>query len=140
MVGRQAAALSESGRAAAVAVQEHPVSPSFAAQNGDGPVRLSLRATQPDPFQAFADSIAVGQMLQGQITKLVPFGVFVQVADGIEGLVHLQELTSTPAATPQDVVEAGDEVTVLVMDVDRERRRLTSQHPCGSWLSPGRHH
>lgn len=90
----------------------------------NGEARLSLKATQPDPFQAFADSVAVGQTLQGQVTKLVPFGVFVQVADGIEGLVRLQELTSTPVATPQDVVEAGDEVTVVVTDVDRERRRL----------------
>ncbi|WP_319596864.1 S1 RNA-binding domain-containing protein [Streptomyces sp. ID05-04B] len=49
--------------------------------------RLSLRATQPDPFQAFADRTAVGQKLHGQVTKLVPFGVFVQVTDGIEGLV-----------------------------------------------------
>ncbi|TXS49073.1 S1 RNA-binding domain-containing protein [Streptomyces sp. t39] len=91
----------------------------------NGEARLSLKATQPDPFRAFADSVAVGQTLQGQVTKLVPFGVFVQVADGVEGLVHLQELTSTPVATPQEVVEAGDEVTVVVTDVDRERRRLT---------------
>ncbi|MFI9830898.1 S1 RNA-binding domain-containing protein [Streptomyces sp. NPDC051913] len=86
----------------------------------NGEARLSLKATQPDPFQAFA----VGQTLKGQVTKLVPFGFFVQVADGIEGLVHLHELTSTPVPTPQDVVEAGDEVTVVVTDVDRERRRL----------------
>lgn len=91
----------------------------------NGEARLSLKATQPDPFQAFADSIAVGQTLQGQVTKLVSFGVFVQVADGIEGLVRLQELTSTPVATPQDVVEAGAEVMVVVTDVDRERRALT---------------
>ncbi|MFI6567129.1 S1 RNA-binding domain-containing protein [Streptomyces sp. NPDC050534] len=56
--------------------------------------------------------------------KLVPFGVFVQVADGIEGLVHLRELTSTPVETPSDVVQAGDEVTVVVTEIDRERRRL----------------
>ncbi|MGO4428478.1 S1 RNA-binding domain-containing protein, partial [Streptomyces sp. MCAF7] len=91
----------------------------------NGEARLSLKATQPDPFQAFADSVAVGQTLQGQVTKVVPFGVFVQVADGFEGLVHLQELTSTPVATPQDVVEVGDDVTVVVTDVDRDRRRLT---------------
>ncbi|MCQ9185265.1 S1 RNA-binding domain-containing protein [Streptomyces sp. IBSBF 2953] len=86
--------------------------------------RLSLRATQPDPFQAFADGIAVGQKLHGQVTKLVPFGVFVQVADGIEGLVHLKELTWTLVQTPSEVVQAGDEVTVVVTEIDRERRRL----------------
>ncbi|MGW7824947.1 S1 RNA-binding domain-containing protein [Streptomyces puniciscabiei] len=86
--------------------------------------RLSLRATQPDPFQTFTDGIAVGQKLQGQVTKLVPFGVFGQVADGIQGLVHLRELTWTPAQTPSDVVQVGDEVTVVVTEIDRERRRL----------------
>ncbi|WP_257231886.1 S1 RNA-binding domain-containing protein [Streptomyces sp. Rer75] len=66
----------------------------------------------------------MGRRLQGQVTKLVPFGVFVQVAEGVEGLVPHQELTSAPVATPQEVVATGDEVTVTVTDVDRERRRL----------------
>ncbi|MGW9030276.1 S1 RNA-binding domain-containing protein [Streptomyces sp. NPDC055722] len=86
--------------------------------------RLSLRATLPDPFQLFADGTAVGQKLHGRVSKLVPFGVFVQVADGIEGLVHLQELTWTPVETPSDVVQVGDEITVVVTEIDRERRRL----------------
>ncbi|WOX20053.1 S1 RNA-binding domain-containing protein [Streptomyces solicathayae] len=90
-----------------------------------GEARLSLKGTQPDPFQAFADRVAIGQTVQGQVTKLVPFGVFVQVADGVEGLVHLAELTSTPVATPEDAVEAGDEVTVVVTDIDRVQRKLS---------------
>jgi small subunit ribosomal protein S1 len=87
-------------------------------------VRLPLRATQPDPFQTFADGVEVGQKLHGQVTKLVPFGIFVQVADGFEGLVQLGELTWTPTQTPSDVVQVGDEVTVVVTAIDRERRRL----------------
>lgn len=88
--------------------------------------RLSLKATQPDPFQVFADTIAVGgQNLPGQVTKLIPFGVFVQVADGIEGLVHLRELAWTPVETPADVVRMGDEITVVVTGIDRDRRRLS---------------
>ncbi|MFE9457662.1 S1 RNA-binding domain-containing protein [Streptomyces californicus] len=87
--------------------------------------RLSLKATQPDPFQAFVDTIAVGQRLPGQVTKLIPFGVFVQVADGIEGLVHLRELAWTPVDTPADVVRLGDEITVVVTEIDRARRRLS---------------
>lgn len=54
--------------------------------------RLSLKAIQPDPFQVFADTIAVGQKLPVQVTKLISFGVFIQVADGVEGLIHLREL------------------------------------------------
>lgn len=87
--------------------------------------RLSLRATRPDPFQAFADGITVGQKLHGHVTKLVPFGVFVEVADGIEGLVHLRELARTPVQTPSDAVQVGDELTVVVTEIDRERRRLS---------------
>ncbi|MFJ7062465.1 S1 RNA-binding domain-containing protein [Streptomyces microflavus] len=86
--------------------------------------RLFLRAMQPDPFQAFADRTAVGQKLHGRVTKLFPFGAFVQVTDRIEGLVHLRELTSTLVESPSDVVQAGDEVTVVVTETDRERRRL----------------
>ncbi|MGY5128737.1 S1 RNA-binding domain-containing protein [Streptomyces nigrescens] len=86
--------------------------------------RLSLRATQPDPFQAFADSTAVGRMLHGRVTKLVPIGVFVEVADGIEGLIPLRELTRPPGAAPDEVVQVGDEITVVVTEIDQERRRL----------------
>ncbi|MEU9395420.1 S1 RNA-binding domain-containing protein [Streptomyces sp. NPDC048324] len=86
--------------------------------------RLSLKAMQPDPFQIFADTITVGQKLPGQVTKLIPFGVFVQVADGIEGLVHLRELAWTPVENPSDVVQVGDPITVVVTEIDRERRRL----------------
>jgi ribosomal protein S1 len=66
-----------------------------------------------------------GQLLRGRVTKLVPFGVFVQVADGVEGLVHVRELGSPPGAALEDVVKTGDEVSVIVTDVDRERRRLS---------------
>lgn len=63
----------------------------------NGEARLSLRATRPDPFQAFAESVELGQIVRGRVTKLVPFGAFVQVADGVEGLVHVRELTSVPS-------------------------------------------
>ncbi|MFJ8777593.1 S1 RNA-binding domain-containing protein [Streptomyces microflavus] len=72
----------------------------------------SLRAAQPDPFQTFAGRTAVGQELHGRVTERVPFGVFVQVTDGIEALVHLRELASTLVESPSDVARTGDEVTV----------------------------
>ncbi|MGW8777586.1 S1 RNA-binding domain-containing protein [Streptomyces sp. NPDC055796] len=96
---------------------------SFDTWNGEA--RLSLRATQPDPFQALADSISVGQTLQGQVTKLVPFGAFVQVAEGVEGLVHLRGPASTPVEAPEEAVRVGDGVSVVVIEVDREGRRLS---------------
>jgi small subunit ribosomal protein S1 len=64
------------------------------------------------------------------VAKVVPFGLFVQVADGVEGLVPLRDLGSVPVAAPEDVVRIGDGVSVTVMSVDRERHRLTlSQRP-----------
>jgi small subunit ribosomal protein S1 len=61
----------------------------------------------------------VGQVLRGTITKLVPFGVFVQTADGVERLVHVQGL-----AVPAEALQAGDAITVAVTGIDRERRQL----------------
>jgi small subunit ribosomal protein S1 len=91
----------------------------------NGEARLSLRATQPDPFQTLADRTVLGQRLRGRVTKLVPFGVFVEVIDGLQGLVPLEELAWTPVGAPEDIVAVGDEMTVVVTDIDRDRRRLT---------------
>lgn len=90
----------------------------------NGEARLSLRATQPDPFQPFADDTRIGQTLSGRVTRLLPFGALVEVAEGIEGLVHLLELAWTPVETPGEIVRVGDEVTVVVTEVDRQHRRL----------------
>lgn len=90
----------------------------------NGEARLSLRALQPDPFATFAASTDVGLILRGRVTELVPFGAFVQVADGIEGLVHLSELARTPVEAPEEVVQIADQVSVVVIGIDVERRRL----------------
>ncbi|MCB5166570.1 S1 RNA-binding domain-containing protein [Streptomyces bambusae] len=79
--------------------------------------RLSLRATRPDPFEEFARSVAPGQLLRGRVTKVVPIGVFVEVAEGVEGLVR-----ELPV---RDGVRVGDELTVVVGELDRARRRVT---------------
>ena len=63
-------------------------------------VSLSLKATQEDPWQAFARAHAIGQVVPGKVTKLVPFGAFVRVEDGIEGLVHISELASATSRCP----------------------------------------
>ncbi|WP_241480141.1 S1 RNA-binding domain-containing protein [Nocardiopsis halotolerans] len=90
----------------------------------NGEARLSLKAMRPDPFQEFSAMVREGRVLRGRVTKLVPFGVFVEVADGVEGLVHLRELTEAPVEAPEEVVRVGEELSVVVVEVDRERRRL----------------
>ncbi|WP_172119994.1 30S ribosomal protein S1 [Actinomyces faecalis] len=88
-------------------------------------VSLSLKATQEDPWQAFARTHAIGQVVPGKVTKLVPFGAFVRVEDGIEGLVHISELAQRHVEVPEQVVKVGEEVFVKVIDIDLERRRIS---------------
>nr|NLD39890.1 S1 RNA-binding domain-containing protein [Actinomycetales bacterium] len=88
-------------------------------------VSLSLKATQEDPWQAFARTHAIGQVVPGQVTKLVPFGAFVRVEDGIEGLVHISELAMRHVEVPEQVVKVNDPVFVKVIDIDLERRRIS---------------
>ncbi len=88
-------------------------------------ISLSLKATQSDPWQEFADSHSVGQLVYGRITKLVPFGAFVQVGDGIEGLVHISEMAAHHVDLPEQVVTPGEELWVKIIDIDLQRRRIS---------------
>ncbi len=88
-------------------------------------VSLSLKATQEDPWQTFARTHKIGQIVPGKVTKLVPFGVFVRVEDGIEGLVHVSELATRHIEVPEQVAKIGDEIFVKVIDIDLERRRIS---------------
>ena len=88
-------------------------------------VSLSLKATQEDPWRQFARTHAIGQIVPGKVTKLVPFGAFVRVEEGIEGLVHISELAQRHVEVPDQVVTVGQEVMVKVIDIDLERRRIS---------------
>ncbi|MFI7581948.1 30S ribosomal protein S1 [Kocuria sp. M1N1S27] len=88
-------------------------------------VSLSLKATQEDPWQLFARTHALGQVVPGKVTKLVPFGAFVRVEDGIEGLVHISELAQRHVDMAEQVVSVGDELFVKVIDIDLDRRRIS---------------
>ena len=88
-------------------------------------VSLSLKATQEDPWQVFARTHAIGQYAPGKVTKLVPFGAFVRVADGIEGLVHISELSSKHIELAEQVVAINQDVFVKVIDIDLDRRRIS---------------
>ncbi|HWG26831.1 S1 RNA-binding domain-containing protein, partial [Actinospica sp.] len=88
-------------------------------------VSLSLKATQEDPWQQFARTHQIGQVVPGRVTKLVPFGAFVRVDEGIEGLVHISELAERHVEIPEQVVQVSDEIFVKVIDIDLERRRIS---------------
>ena len=88
-------------------------------------VSLSLKATQEDPWQAFARTNSINQVVNGEVTKLVPFGAFIKVFEGIEGLVHISELAERHVEIPEQVVQVGDKLFVKIIDIDLERRRIS---------------
>lgn len=88
-------------------------------------ISLSLKATQQDPWQEFADTHRVGELVYGRVTKLVPFGSFIQVGDNIEGLVHISEMSNHHVDLPEQVVTPGEELWVKIIDVDLEKRRIS---------------
>ncbi len=88
-------------------------------------VSLSLKATQEDPWAVYARTHAIGQIVPGKVTKLVPFGAFVRVFEGIEGLVHISELSTRHVELPEQVVSPDDAVFVKIIDIDLERRRIS---------------
>ncbi len=88
-------------------------------------VSLSLKATQEDPWQTFARTHQIGEIVPGKVTKLVPFGAFVRVEDGIEGLVHVSELAERHVEIPEQVVSVDDDVMVKIIDIDLDRRRIS---------------
>jgi small subunit ribosomal protein S1 len=88
-------------------------------------VSLSLKATQEDPWRQFARRHDVGDVIEGRVTKLVPFGAFVEVDDAIEGLVHISELAEHHVEKAEDEVHVHDRVPVKIIDIDLDRRRIS---------------
>jgi small subunit ribosomal protein S1 len=88
-------------------------------------VSLSLKSTQEDPWQHFARTHAISQVVPGKVTKLVPFGAFVRVEEGIEGLVHISELAERHIELPEQIVQVNDDIFVKVIDIDLERSRIS---------------
>ena len=87
-------------------------------------IALSLRRLEPTPWETAADRFAVGQLVNGSITKLSDFGAFARVDGAIEGLIHISELTERHIRHPKEVVDVGDTMTLRVVSLDLERRRL----------------
>ncbi|MFH1736334.1 MAG: 30S ribosomal protein S1 [Actinomycetota bacterium] len=88
-------------------------------------VSLGLKQCQPDPWKETVKKFKTGEIVEGTITNLVPFGAFVSVADGVEGLIHISELADQRVEFPGDVVEAGQTVTVKIVDIEIDRHRLS---------------
>ncbi len=88
-------------------------------------ISLGLKQTQADPWQSVIDAYDVGDVVEGKVTKVVTFGAFVEIHAGVEGLVHISELAAHHVENPREVVNQGDTLSVRIIEVDGERRRLS---------------
>ena len=86
---------------------------------------VGLKQTTEDPWRALAKKYPVGAIVEGTVTKLVPFGAFVDLGEGIEGLVHISEMANKHVDQPSQVTHVGDKVQVKVMEIDLDRRRIS---------------
>ncbi|CAH8714299.1 30S ribosomal protein S1 [Paenibacillus thiaminolyticus] len=91
----------------------------------NGKISLSMKATQPGPWEQAADKIKTGDILTGEVKRLVDFGAFVEVAPGVEGLVHISQIAHRHIATPSEVLKQGQTVQVKVLDFNPAEKRVS---------------
>ena len=88
-------------------------------------ISLGLKQTTEDPWVKLVENYPVGTIVDGKVTKIVPFAAFVELGDSVEGLVHISEMSSKHIDTPAQVVKQGEDVKVKVMEINPERRRIS---------------
>ena len=88
-------------------------------------ISLGLKQTTEDPWVKLVEEYPVGSIVDGKVTKIVPFGAFIELGNGIEGLVHISEMAMRHIDTPAQVVKPGQDVKVKVMEISPERRRIS---------------
>jgi ribosomal protein S1 len=88
-------------------------------------ISLSIRQTLEDPWVIFEREHEVGQVVEGTVIKTVPFGAFVSVTDGVEGLVHVSEIAVHRVESPELELSIGQKVTAKITELDDERRRVS---------------
>lgn len=87
-------------------------------------ISLSMKALQDDPWVAWTAAHPVGSLVEGKVTRLAPYGGFIEVADGLEGLAHVSQLSPNQVRSAKEVLHEGDKVVVRVVQVDAAQRRI----------------
>ena len=90
-----------------------------------GKISLSIKAAQPGPWETVASQFKTGDIVTGTVRRLVNFGAFVEIAPGVEGLVHISQIAHRHVATPQEVLKEGQEVKAKVLDFNLEEKRVS---------------
>lgn len=89
-----------------------------------GRISLSIKQTLPEPWEQVPEQVAEGDVLEGTVKRLISFGAFVEVLPGVEGLVHISQISHKHIATPNEVLTSGEKVQVKVLSVDAADHRL----------------
>ncbi|MGV3127824.1 30S ribosomal protein S1 [Staphylococcus simulans] len=88
-------------------------------------ISLSIKDTLPSPFESIKGEIHADSVIEGRVVRLTDFGAFVEIAAGVQGLVHISEISRKHIATPSEVLEPNQTVTVKVLSVDEENERIS---------------
>lgn len=95
-------------------------------REGDVRISLSIKKVEGDPWDNVESKFSVDQVVTGKVTRTAPFGAFVQITPGIEGLVHISEMSYVKRVLkPEEIVEQGDEVSVMIKEIDKSKRRIS---------------
>ncbi len=87
-------------------------------------ISLGLKQLQPDPWEMVAERYSMGSRVHGKVVRLTDFGAFVELEPGVDGLLHVSQMSSRPVSRPEDIVNVGDELTLMVIRVDPHERRI----------------
>lgn len=90
-----------------------------------GKISLSIKAAAPGPWETAAELFKTGDIVSGEVRRLVTFGAFVEIAPGVEGLVHISQISHKHIATPQEVLKEGETVQVKILDVNPSEKRVS---------------
>lgn len=93
-------------------------------EDGGKRVAYSVKRLLPDPWDEIVRKYKVGQIIKGEVTKIVDYGAFVRIEDGLNGLIHISELSNKLVKDPHEVLKEGQEVEVVVISMSREERHL----------------
>lgn len=91
----------------------------------NGRISLSMKEAMPGPWEGIAEKVAPGDIVTGKVKRLVPFGAFIEIFPGVEGLVHISQISNKRIGTPHEVLKEGEEVKAKVLDVNEAEHRIS---------------
>jgi small subunit ribosomal protein S1 len=93
-------------------------------KKGEKKISLSMKQLERDPWEMAAEALKVGQKVMGSVQRIQPFGAFVEILPGVDGLIHVSNMSNDRVAKPQDVLKVGDEVEATIIGVDLKKKRI----------------